>query len=370
MNPNDGRRRLALVTPWYGSELIGGAERLAWELSHALARRSIDVDVLTTTCRSFHDDWGANYHRAGLRNVNGISVRRFKVDSRDRVAFSRANAKLVTLPRISLWRDVSPLPERDAQAFFSDNIRSSALLDHLRARGAAYDAVLFVPYLYGPIVDGIPLVADRAFLIPCLHDEAYAYLEPIRAAIEGARGLLFNSAGEAEVAGAIYGPGVYAKAAIVGHAVQPVEPPRLPIVIGSFAPHRSRYVLYLGRQDRTKNVDFLLEAYRTFRERRRATSLQLVLAGPRPPGAASGDGIVYLDTVAEDAKCALLTYARALAQPSLNESFSRAVYESWSAQRPVIVHAECRATAHAVEESGGGWIGAWRPVFKMPRMSL
>jgi glycosyltransferase involved in cell wall biosynthesis len=357
MNPTDRRRCIALVTPWYGAELIGGAERLAWELSHALARRSIDVEVLTTTCRSFHDDWGANYHRPGARSVDGLTLRRFKVDSRDRVAFSRANTKLVTLPRISLRRDVAPLAESDTRAFFSDNITSAALLAYLRQHRASYDAVLFTPYLYGPTVDGIPLVAERAFLIPCLHDEAYAYLEPIRTAIALARGLLFNSAGEAEVAGSIFGPAVYAKAAIVGHAVAPVAPPCLPIVIGAFAPHRSRYVLYLGRQDRTKNVDFLLEAYRMFRERRRATSLQLVLAGPRPPGVNSRDGIVYLDTVAEDAKCALLTYARALAQPSINESFSRAVYESWYAQRPVIVHAVCRATARAVEESGGGWIG-------------
>jgi glycosyltransferase involved in cell wall biosynthesis len=358
MNRTDARRRIALVTPWYGAELIGGAERLAWELSHALARQRVDVDVLTTTCRSFHDDWGANYHRPGVRTVDGLTIQRFKVDSRDRAAFSRANAKLLSLPRISLRRDAAPLSERDTRAFFSDNIMSSALLAYLASRGASYDAVIFVPYLYGPTVAGVELVSERAFLIPCLHDEAYAYLNPIRAVFARACGLLFNSAGEAEVAGAIFGPAVHAKASIIGHAVEPVEPPRSPIVIGGFAPHRARYILYLGRQDRTKNVDFLIEAFRVFRERRVATSLQLVLAGPRPSGMTSRDGIIWLDTVAEDVKAALLTYARALAQPSVNESFSRAIYESWYAQRPVIVHADCRATAHAVEDSGGGWIGA------------
>jgi hypothetical protein len=42
----------------------------------------------------------------------------------------------------------------------------------------------------------------------------------------------------------------------------------------------------------------------------------------------------------------------------MHESFSRAIYEAWYARRPVLVHGECRATARAVEDAGGGWIGA------------
>ena len=71
-----------------------------------------------------------------------------------------------------------------------------------------------------------------------------------------------------------------------------------------------------------------------------------------------GDGILDLGAVSEPAKAALLTYARALAQPSIHESFSRAIYEAWYARRPVLVHGECRATARAVEDAGGGWIGS------------
>jgi glycosyltransferase involved in cell wall biosynthesis len=117
-------------------------------------------------------------------------------------------------------------------------------------------------------------------------------------------------------------------------------------------------VLYLGRQDRSKNVDFLVDAFARFRERRIATSLQLVLAGPRTANTRSSDGITYLGPVDEAHKAALLTYARAVAQPSVNESFSRTIYESWYASRPVVVHGDCRATSGAVEVSGGGWVGS------------
>jgi glycosyltransferase involved in cell wall biosynthesis len=365
--PNNTSRRIALVAPWFGRELIGGAERLAWELAHALARTGATVEVLTTCCRSFHDDWGANYHRAGTTVSDGVTVRRFKVDSRDRAAFGRANAAVTTLPRISLRTDRSPLDEHAARAFFSENILSKGLLEYLRAAGADFDAVLFVPYLYGTTIAGVPIVADRAFAIPCLHDEPYAYLSAPREMFAAVRGVLFNSEGEAEVAGKIYGPAIYAKSRVIGHAVDPIDPPRTPLAIGSYAPHRSRYVLYLGRQDHSKNVDFLVEAFARFRERRIATSLQLVLAGPRSGNARSTDGIVYLGPVDEPQKAALLTYARAVAQPSVNESFSRTIYESWYAARPVLVHGDCRATAQAVEVCGGGWIATsiddWIRVF-------
>jgi glycosyltransferase involved in cell wall biosynthesis len=350
--------RLAIVTPWYGRELIGGAERLAWELAHALARAGADVDVLATCCRSFLDDWAANFHKSGVsRDGSGVVLHRFPVDTRDRVAFNRANTVLTTLPSIGLRGDRSVLDPIQTRAFVNENINSSALLGHLRERGAAYDAVLFVPYLYGPTLAGVPLVAERAFLVPCVHDESYAYIEPVRAVFAAARGVLFNSAGEEETATAIYGPGLLGKSRVIGHAVEPVAPPASPVSVGSFAPHRSRYVLYLGRQDQSKNIDFLIEAFRTFRERRVATSLQLVLAGPR--GAAhDGDGILDVGAVSEASKAALLTYARALAQPSIHESFSRAMYEAWYARRPVLVHGDCRATARAVEDAGGGWIGS------------
>ena len=272
--------RLAIVTPWYGRELLGGAERLAWEIAHALVRGGTEVDVLATCCKSFLDDWASNFHKSGIsRDGSGVVLHRFPVDSRDRVAFNRANTVLTTMPRIGLRGDRSVLDPVQTRAFVNENINSSALLDHLRAFGTSYDAVIFVPYLYGPTLAGVPLVADRAFLIPCVHDESYAYIEPVRAVFAAARGVLFNSVGEEETATAIYGPGLLGKSRVIGHAVEPVAPPATPISLGAFAPHRSRYVLYLDRQDQSKNIDFLIEAFRTFRERRIASSLQLVLAG-------------------------------------------------------------------------------------------
>src|SRR5579872_2572477 len=359
--------RVALVTPWYGADLIGGAERLAWDLSQALCRNGAGVDVLTTCCRSFHDDWSANYHRPGASDAGSITVRRFRVDPRDRVAFSRANSALLALRPDELRRDLAPLPPPATGAFVTQGIRSSALLRELRERGLGYDAIVFLPYLYTTTVEGLPLVAERAFLIPCLHDEAYAYVDPIREVFRQSRGLLFNSEGELNVAADLYGPWVHARSTVIGHAVDVAAVKSDALPVKGFAPQRSRYLLFLGRGDKTKNIDLALEAFARFRAARRTTSLQLIIAGPHARPVGSADGVVDLGAVTEEGKAALLAHARAIIQPSTNESFSRTVYEAWHLRRPVVVHADCVATVEVVEASGGGWtarsVDDWANVF-------
>ena len=47
--------------------------------------------------------------------------------------------------------------------------------------------------------------------------------------------------------------------------------------------------------------------------------------------------------------------AELLCQPSLMESFSIVIMESWLAERPVIVNKECAVTDNFVKETGGGY---------------
>jgi glycosyltransferase involved in cell wall biosynthesis len=122
----------------------------------------------------------------------------------------------------------------------------------------------------------------------------------------------------------------------------------------------------LGRRDANKNTPLLVGAYRRFRAERPAADLLLALAGEGGEDF-GGSGIVDLGVVSEATKSALLGAARALFQPSRNESFSRAMMEAWLAGRPVAVHSECQATAAAVERSRGGFLAAteeqWAELF-------
>lgn len=360
---------LAIVTPWFGKDLKGGAEQQAWQVATRLARRGHTVEVLTTCCRSFQDDWTVNHLKAGLSQEQGVKIRRFRVDPRDRNTFDRVNGLMLSLRSSVLKLGVNPVSSEDAAIFCSENICSAELLNYLENQQEEYQSFLFLPYLYGPILNGLPLVASKAFLQPCLHDEVYAYLPQVSNIFHAAQGLLFISEGEAQLAIQLYGPGIIAKSIVAGAGVEAGQFYSDAInQIRNFSVKKERFILCLGRRDAGKNTDLLVRAYTDFKHKHPNANLALVLAGP---GSVSFNdsvpGVVDLGLVEESEKEALLANCVALFQPSRNESYSRVMMESWFYGRPVAAHRDCLATAIAVESSRGGWLAGseieWADLF-------
>lgn len=342
---------IALVTPWFGDDQTNGSALLSSQLVRELFASHHRVDVLTTCARSFGDDWSANYYSEGASHLENFTLRRFRVRDRDAEAFNRANAFLLSQPLDFLKAKRSAIPAQVAGAFCRENIQSPGLLKYLSDWARSYAAVLFTPYLYGPVLSGLELAGSRSFLQPCLHDEPYAYLPQVAALFHGARGLLFNSRAEFDLARRLYGPEIEAKSTIVGHWVAPPQAG----ANGGAVP-RERFVFYLGRMCESKNVSLVVKAFRDYRRYCPESRLQLVLAGDGENGAVEpGAGVHVLGRIDERRKAALLASCAALLQPSVNESFSRSVMEAWSYGKPVVVNAACAPTAQAARECGGGW---------------
>ena len=348
---------IALIIPWFGESLKGGAEQQAWQIATHLAARGHLVEVLTTCCRSFFDDWAENHLSPGATHEAGLIVHRFPVAERDYRIFDDLNRELLTRPAGNLLPGVSPVDPERAAIWKQQNINSPALESYLSQHKNDYQAFIFIPYLYGVILRGLPLVADRAWLQPCLHDEAYAYLPNVATLFQLARGLLFISAGEMQLAARLYGPMIFAKGAVAGAGIELENLASdhcadLPSVVAN-----RRFVLCLGRRDALKGVDRLVASFRTFRLSQPSTDLHLVLAGPGEERYTDeAQGIFDLGLVNEAEKAALLQSCLALCQPSANESFSRVLFEAWACGKPVIAHRDCLATATAVQMSMGGWI--------------
>jgi hypothetical protein len=215
-NRSPATARVAIVTPWFGPDLRGGAEQQSWQLANQLTASGHVVDVLTTCCAGFNENWASNALRAGSQRRGLLTIRRFRVDKRDWRAFERVNAILTSLGLVELRRGVSPVSDEDARLFYGNNINSQALYAYLTAEGHSYSHILFLPYLYGPTLFGLPLVAERAYLQPCLHNEAYAYLPRVAEVVHAAKGILLNSEGEYELALRLFGPGIVKKSIVVG----------------------------------------------------------------------------------------------------------------------------------------------------------
>lgn len=255
---------IALIIPWFGESLKGGAEQQAWQIATRLAARGHPVEVLTTCCRSFFDNWAENHLPAGATHEAGLTVRRFPVAERDHRIFDDLNRELLERPAGSLLPGVSPVEPERAAIWTQQNINSPALETYLTQSKNDYQAFIFLPYLYGVILRGLLLVADQAWLQPCLHDEPYAYLPDVADIFFQARGLLFISAGERQLAAQLYGPMIFAKGEVAGAGIEMeslISDHRadLPAVLAS-----RRFVLCLGRRDAGKGVDRLIAAFQIF----------------------------------------------------------------------------------------------------------
>lgn len=353
------KRPVAIVIPWFGENLKGGAEQLAWQVSNRLAQRGHCVEVLTTCNSSFLEDWSGNQLASGVEQIGALTVRRFKVDKRRADLFNNANSSALAVPVKNLKAGVSPFTYGSGDIFVAENINSLSLERYLRKNKKKYHAFVFLPYLYGVILNGLPLVAEKAWLQPCLHDEVYAYLPQVEECIRECRGLLYNSLGEQRLAVDLYGPGIIRKGEVVGVGVESLDIPaaELSCTVAGIDLQQERYVLCLGRRDKTKNTFMLVQAYQLYRRSNPLNPLQLIIAGPGEGTFASAvAGVHDLGLVSETDKEALLANCTALFQPSRNESYSRVIMEAWFYERPVAAHAECMATAMAVEAAKGGWL--------------
>ncbi|MBF0550037.1 MAG: glycosyltransferase [Deltaproteobacteria bacterium] len=351
-------KTIGIVIPWFGRGLKGGAEQLAWQVASRLAERGHQIEALTTCCREFSADWAKNHYRPGNYEEGNIIVRRFPVDGRDHGRFSRINAHMLGLSTAQLKPGVNPVADEDAALFVNHSINSEALLAYLKEHRERYHAVIFIPYLYGLILQGVPLVADRAYLQPCLHDEVYAYLPQVARTFYLCRGVLYNSEGEMILGSHLYGPAITAKSFFVGSGTECLSDCDLNLSsVRGFDLPQTRYILCLGRKDPTKNTHLIINAFARFKERHPASDLRLVFAGPGqlPVGRVPND-VLDLGLVTEPEKEALLANCLALFQPSCHESYSRVIMEAWMHKRPVAAHQECLATSEVVGRADGGWV--------------
>jgi glycosyltransferase involved in cell wall biosynthesis len=334
--------KLAFVIPWFGLDIPGGAEAECRATVQHLRAAGLDVEVLTTCIKEFRSDWARNYYPPGCETIEGIPVRRFRVGRRDVGAFARINARL--MKRLPVTAD-------EEAVFIQEMFRCDDLLTFIRQNSRDY-VYIYIPYMFPTTYGGILACPERAVLVPCLHDEGYAYLGIYRSVFAQARGVLFHSQAERILAEQLYSLRADAAALVGGgiHTNFRTDPERFRRKY-----HLDEFVLYAGRKDEGKNVALLLDYFCRYK-RLYPSELKLVLVGdgqiPIPYG--HDDEVVDLGFLPVQDKYDAYAAATLLCQPSLNESFSIVLMEAWLAETPVLVHEQCAATReHCLASSGG-----------------
>jgi len=211
--------------------------------------------------------------------------------------------------------------------------------------------------MFGTTVRGAAICPERSWLIPCLHDEAYARLSAYRPLFRSVRGLWFQSQAEVDLAQQLYG--------LPSHPDQQLVLAGVGVdtgYAGDATAFRQRtgiagpFVLYAGRKDPGKNVPLLLDYFRRYRRERSGTKPvpALVLIGGGPASGRPEEGIHDLGRLSDRDKFDVYAAATVLCQPSVHESFSLVMMEAWVAGTPSLVNAACAATVEHCRKANGG----------------
>lgn len=334
--------KLAFVTPWYGN-IPGGAESECRRTVENLKKHGVEVEILTTCIKEFLSDWSTNFYKEGTYDLNGVIIRRFMVRKRDTVRFDKINYKLMRNLKIS--------PEEE-QIFMREMVNSPNLYSYISEHGTDYDYFLFIPYMFGTTYYGSRIYPEKSILIPCLHDESYAYLDIYKTMFENVKGIIFHAFPEKVLANRLYN--LSNKQTVLGEGIDmdfAYEPDRFREKYGI----KNDFILYAGRKEAGKNVPLLIDFFCKYKKHNK-NELKLVLIGSGTieiPSENKND-ILDLGFVPLQDKYDAYAAATFLCQPSLNESFSIVIMESWLCKSPVLVHEDCAVTKdHCIKCNGG-----------------
>jgi len=319
--------KVGVVVQRYGAAINGGAELHARYIAEHLAKHG-EVEVLTT-CATDYVTW-RNELKPGVEQVNGVAVRRFKVNhARDPRVFGRRSTRVFT-ERHSLADELGWLD--------AEGPTSRALVSHIAKHAASYDYLLFFSYRYYHAYHGARAAGGRAILVPTAERDPSIGLSIFGPVFRGVRALMYNSPEERAMIQAVSGndavPGV-----VVGVGSDVPQNPQ---------PHRFRqkhgirgpFAVYVGRIDENKGCKELFDYFQGYL-RDTGGKLMLVLIGHSLLDVPQHPRIRHLGFLDDTDKCDAIAAAELLIMPSYFESLSMVALEAWGLGRPVLANGRC-----------------------------
>lgn len=338
-------KKIGFVIPWYGENIPGGAEAELRGLTKHLHREGVELEILTTRVKEFASDWSLNYYPEGIEVIKDIPVRRFNTYKRDANKFNVVNEKLMAQSMPS---------EQEEIIFMEEMVNSPDLYRYISEKKEEYSIFVYIPYMFGTTYYGIKACPEKAVMIPCFHNESYVYMNIFKELFPQVKGMLFHAKAEAELANRVYNLSEV-KQEVLGGGID-TDWKGNPETFRTKYNIKDMYILYAGRKDAGKQVDMLIAFFSRYKHSHN-NDLKLILIGGGEVDIPieMQNEIIDLGFVDLQDKYDAYSASLALCQPSLMESFSIVIMESWIAKRPVIVNAECDVTSDFVKETGAGF---------------
>jgi glycosyltransferase involved in cell wall biosynthesis len=331
--------KIAIIVQRYGPDITGGSEHLCRMVAERLAHNH-EVDVLTT-CAKDYISW-KNEYPSGRTSLNGVTVYRFPTTrTRDLESFNKFSDQLYNKPH-SIDDELKWLDDQGPVA--------PGLIDFLKSMHRTYDRLLFYTYLYYPAYYGLQIAPEKSVLVPTAHDEPAIRLNIFREVFSKPYGLIYNTHAEKQFTQTFFNPTQLQQVAGVG-----VDPP-MQINKRTFKQKQGlmeNYFYYGGRIDAGKGCQELVDFY--LQKKRKNVDLPLLmLSGHLSMELPRDRSIIYLGYLSEQEKWEALMGASFTIIPSVMESLSLLLLESFATKTPVLVkEGSAVLKDHCIKSNGG-----------------
>lgn len=331
--------KIAFINQRYGLEVNGGSEYYTRLMAEHMSKY-YEVEVLTTQAKDYIS-W-KNEYIDSVEEINGVTVRRFPV------VHERKKLRFIFVGRLQRY---VPCQWTERLWVKEQGPYVPELIRYIEKHAEEYDAFIFTTYLYYTSVEGIPMVRDKAILIPTAHDEPYIYFDYYKKIFHDIKGIVYLTPEEREFVRNLF-HNEEIPDAVIGVGIDEPKDIKSEQFRAKYG-IEGEYYIYAGRVDSSKGCGELFAYFEKYIAKN--PNAQLVVIGKACMDIPQIPRIKALGFVSEEEKCQAIAGAKALILPSHFESLSIAVLEAMKMGVPVIVNGACEVLkGHCIRSNGGG----------------
>jgi len=332
-------KRVAIVSYHFYKTKTRGGEAYVALLANML-NKITKVTIITTQSTN-HLTWKNEVKKD--ENYNGIRVIRhpvdFEIKPRDVANFTHhlLRGKNHTIEEEVSWiKQIGPY--------------STNLFNYLKENKKKFDVFVFVGYANPITYFGLPLVKNRAFLIPLVHKEPRLYFKIFNDLFLQPVHIFPNTKAEESIIKKRFS--AHAPLCVLGINIDKTKK-QSNIDVRKRFNLNSPYIIFIGRTEPYKGIYELINYFNIF-IKKNPTKLNLVVIGEKIFPVKTNKNIKYLGTVSQKEKIALIKNSLFLINPSWYESLSLTLLEAWQQKKPVLVNEECTILKDQILQSSGG----------------
>lgn len=341
--------KILIVTSRFLPNSAGGAEKLAFDYSEILSKNH-DVTIATTTAKNYIT-W-KNEFNAGESFHKNIKIIRFNV-------LRERNLKKMNSLLDTCLNNINNVKANLEEKFIIEQGPFCPdLLEFIESNQKHFNLIILVGYLYYPIVFSIPLIKIPFIIVPTFHDEPVLQLPIFKRTYLPNFFYCFNAPEELDIYRNKLSNQIKNYAMIGTYISLPEkssfqargdgESKKIPL-------DEKFKILTIGRIEPAKGYPRLLAEFTEWKQISKSNEIKMICLG----SASNVDikkypDILFPGFVSEEDKSDFLVQSDLLINPSPFESFSIAIMEAWSYEKPVLVNANSEVMVGHINRCQGG----------------